>query len=621
MAAPMEVKMFVHVTGKEVFKTLSITDERRFDRMLAKFCPDDTVQLIANLCVMCGLFPETSSRIVNVEGVDCPINLYIQIRMSAQFLSPSIRDWAINEALKGRPIFFRQQLLFLLKKIVLLGSPDGTIKPQQNGSDWYSLGRMCLDITNFLDPERHESNTNAKNWFEQLRNSLIARLTPGFELLHPPSFQRGVVRSRAILRLFETKHPEFADGKSLNNFFFERQGVHLTTFFEITMAIYTHFLTVTDGEEIFEGVPERFRLDRSVYFRLLGIPKSELDAYFSLLARQLFQLKDEIKKDFVVTSYPHCDFTTFRRFPLLLLNEQVFTCLDIGFLLEKVSFGLFRTLHNSLPDDEKQINRKSPTLANRLSAYWGEAVESYFQHLLENAPGFFPDLTFDTGKGRSQQIDGLIYDGDSAAVIEVKAQYLTASAKYGSTDKLLEELNRKFGLKKRSKEDSSRGALDQLLSDIEKLFPKNVDVTGQARNFSCPSEFLSAHNIFPVLVIDETYLACPFVQWRLMAWFDAELKTRAICGSVKIHPLLVVSLEFLEAIEEPIKKGTFSFLEFCNFWKKRNESHLEFWQYDSWNCLMLYFEEVGIGNQRNSRVQEEFDYFMSGLMQRLATDN
>ena len=90
----------------------------------------------------------------------------------------------INQKLEGvsiieRPIFHRQQLLALMKKVLLDSRDDGELDPNEDHNEArYQLGKACLLMSDFLvsadQNERHRGCTGAREanflWFHQCRS-------------------------------------------------------------------------------------------------------------------------------------------------------------------------------------------------------------------------------------------------------------------------------------------------------------------------------------------------------------------------------------------------------------------------------------------------------------------
>ena len=131
-----------------------------------------------------------------------------------------------SDSMLERPVFHRQQLLALLKQ-VLLDSPDDGERdpnPNENVSERYALGRSGLLMNNLLftkDQEERLVKGDGPDENERIHGELFAQWLPTSELLNPPNVVQSIIRSLEYARIFDERFSEFtfAEGQSLSQRF------------------------------------------------------------------------------------------------------------------------------------------------------------------------------------------------------------------------------------------------------------------------------------------------------------------------------------------------------------------------------------------------------------------
>src|SRR5947209_121902 len=106
-----------------------------------------------------------------------------------------------------RPLFHRQQLLAMMKRVLLESSEDGEFdpNPKENVQHRYALGRACLMINDFLFPKEQEERLRKgedPDEDERIHGELFAQWLPTSELMNPPDPMNAVVRNLEYVRIF-----------------------------------------------------------------------------------------------------------------------------------------------------------------------------------------------------------------------------------------------------------------------------------------------------------------------------------------------------------------------------------------------------------------------------------
>lgn len=97
---------------------------------------------------------------------DIPNATRVQKRLAASLLNHKFLMRIEQKFARGsvvvHPVFHRQQLLAMLKKVLLESAEDGQINPnpQQNIKVRFKLGEACLIMNNLLFPEEQSERLN-----------------------------------------------------------------------------------------------------------------------------------------------------------------------------------------------------------------------------------------------------------------------------------------------------------------------------------------------------------------------------------------------------------------------------------------------------------------------------
>lgn len=135
------------------------------------------------------------------------------------------------------------------------------------------------------------------------------------------------------------------------------------------------------------------------------------------------------------TSFLTESLNVFRQSPLVKLDVNRVLILDLEFLAELLTSGVYWSIFDSLPANRREMFRE----------LWGRLFEIYAVELLKQsypqATGMLrPDVKYKAG-----QIDALLDFGEVVVVFEIKSSLLTESAKRtGKSSQFVPDYERKF---------------------------------------------------------------------------------------------------------------------------------------------------------------------------------
>jgi hypothetical protein len=240
-------------------------------------------------------------------------------------------------------------------------------------------------------------------------------------------------------------------------------------------------------------------------------------------------------EDFEQTSFLTESLNIFRQHPLVKLDATRVLILDLEFLAELLTSGVYWSIFDSLPANRRETFRE----------LWGRLFEIYAVDLLKQ---FYPepsgilrsDMNYQTG-----QIDALLDFGDVVIVFEIKSSLLTESAKRsGKSSQFLPDYERKFV-------QNAKGApkaLLQLAASCQAVEEgKIVTATKPVR-------------IYPVCVSDE-----PVVESFFFTTYSNEIFLRQLSAGSHIQPVTMMSINELEEILPYVSANSFSWPELLDF--------------------------------------------------------
>jgi|GEM_PF-1689527 len=223
------------------------------------------------------------------------------------------------------------------------------------------------------------------------------------------------------------------------------------------------------------------------------------------------------------------DFNAFRERPLLRLRDGREIVIDLHFLIENASVGVFWNV----------LRRMSDTGRKLFLSYWGNIFEKYVNLQLERHTPADGVLSFGCIVDECE-VDAVLMLGRIAVVFESKAGMLPNAAKC-SRDVITvrKAIERKFVSNTRGKQKGVR----QLARSCSAIS------SGQ-------SEFGEVDQVFPILVVDEPSFQTPGINTCLAGRF-AELADR----QDKIEPLAVFTIDEMETILPHVAAGDLSWSE------------------------------------------------------------
>jgi hypothetical protein len=216
---------------------------------------------------------------------------------------------------------------------------------------------------------------------------------------------------------------------------------------------------------------------------------------------------DELKRKSFLTE----SLTCFRNYPMLRMDSDQVLILDLQFVVELLTSGVYWSIHDNLLDSKR----------GDFKELWGRMFELYIVGLLQQfypqASGMLsPDVEYTGG-----QIDALLDFGSAVIVMEIKSSLLTEPAKRSADkDAFVADFRRKFVENEKGKPK----AIKQLAAACRALLKGEVKT---ANGNAIPV-------IYPVFVSDEPIVEATFSN----TYFNEEFQKEGI-DQLRVKPLTV----------------------------------------------------------------------------------
>lgn len=316
--------------------------------------------------------------------------------------------------------------------------------------------------------------------------------------------------------------------------------VPLDDFLAIVFGLYSHGLKINkdmrnalfDMEKIFKkigpsGLLPRFMSARS---RTPSLFRSELGGGRTPSRKGFFQ---ELQSH----SFIGGSLVEFRRRPLLMLDKKRAVILDLQFLAELLTVGVYYAVFDSLPTNRRE----------RFREMWGRMFELYVVGLLQQAypvvTGLARPLLVDV-RFPGGQIDALLDFGNSVLVFEVKSSLLTERAKRtGKRAPFEHDVKKKFVRNERGKPKG----VTQLANACQAIMKGLIDVAA------------ASPTIYPVLVSDERACEVPCFN----SYLDGILKAQ-LGEASGVRPLSVMSINEFEEVLGEASAGHLDWFKFLD---------------------------------------------------------
>jgi hypothetical protein len=239
------------------------------------------------------------------------------------------------------------------------------------------------------------------------------------------------------------------------------------------------------------------------------------------------------------TNFETLEYRALRERPIMIVEDGRGMILDPTFFVERLSIGALFHVAGGMGRQE----------SNRLFGSFGDAFEEYatdfLRRMYPSRPGLVDRVAFGVigrdGQGKGFEIDTSVIDVKRAAIMEIKAAFLSEAAIADpNPETLLNEIRSKYGAAQ-GKGERGKGVA-QLARSIGAI------IRGEWEGPN--GEFAGMTTLYPVLVVHDGRLDAPALGNFLEADF------RALLGPVPegkhVAPLTIMTIQDLENLEKSV---------------------------------------------------------------------
>lgn len=493
-------------------------------RWVRGFKRSHTILQLAQMNAFLSLFSEDADSVEKVQRTLAAnyLNDTLMERLRATFAQ------AKNA---GRPVFFRQQILALLRMCLSVSEEDAPVSPVGKTDGGFVLGEACLVVSDYLLSEKQhkaiEEGTQARR-----RKHLAMQMGPQLELQNPLNLLLAIARAETIFsdllrsRKIQAQLKQKLGGFELLKEFRKATGFSLQRYRDFVFLIVCYY----NSKDFDDFITDQglIWINPETFIRQTAIKSDNFRRFLSLEAIPLKDLADKMKEGVLPLS--SLDFNLFRRWPLIQVDAETHICLDPSFLLEKLGTGLRWMVINSfsLLKDREQV----------LQAF-GYLFELYVDRLMREIYPASSNVFFSFSKFQNgdEAFDGVLCLGEHLIVMKYKGGLLKEEAKYSGKLKALEaDMDKKFGT-------GPHGGVRQIVKKLERLFhakPVKRDRVAQIDRL-----LPGITKITPVLVVQEPFFRFDFLNEILNQGFGRLMKKGKL-KPIEIAPLQVIDIESLE---------------------------------------------------------------------------
>jgi len=452
------------------------------------------------------------------------------------YLSPELRQELIskfgNVNAASRPLCHPLQLLYLAKLAAILGRDDAQARNESLEGHVFEFGTASLMINDlFCTPQEREALRTGSQ--DQKTKELMTQLSAANDLSNPTPIRNLFVRAFVTYSIC-LKSPELIErikkeacGLNFEQDFEKLVGLPVMAWLSIVVGLF--FSLRGHSMQQFITKPEVYVLDRRVCLANSLLEHAQINGFFDTLSMTF----EEFRKTMGSSARPvdeRLDLLPFKAKPFLNVAPEAYACFDTALLAEQLHSGPYFALWSRLSSKQER---------DWASSAWGLVFESYVQWLLSGIRAHLGgELNFDTAwtKTGEKSFDAILVRARLVAVFEFKSGFMTQEARYSNdSEKFMEDLTGKIG----------KGCT-QLARDIAALFPPN-GVGDGLTNVELPRK---VEFVLPVLVVQESMLRNPFVNYFLNRHFQAALASSPVRGGIEVLPLNVIHITALEGMTE-----------------------------------------------------------------------
>lgn len=455
----------------------------------------------------------------------------VHLDLAGKFVEPQILTRIMQQPMQGGAasvVFNRIGCLLTIRHLMLFGGTD----PQPWNTS--KVGRLGLLANDFVQ------NTPIPNTQTLSSLDVLLFMAPTWDIYN--SRNLGHAMSRMFTILTEILPGDDPTVKKLVGQLgiapdkIEIDGIPLYQFAALVFALFAYARSPQAKTAVLFNPNE--------VLGQTGFPQEILDRFLDARAKTLNEFRSILSKGAVVSQESFFDelkrrpfliesLNTFRTYPFFRLDADRVVMLDVQFVVELLTSGVYWSIHDSLPGPKRSTFKE----------LWGRLFELYTSNLLAYfypplSGMLTPDIEYNGG-----QIDALLDFGSYVLVFEIKSSLLTEPAKRSADrNSFLVDFRRKFVENERGKPK----AIKQLAAACRAILSGEIPT---AKTGEPPV-------IYPIFVSDEPAVEATFMN----AFFHEEFQKEGVTDQ-RVKPLTVMTIDELEQTLSYVTDNDFSWDE------------------------------------------------------------
>jgi hypothetical protein len=424
------------------------------------------------------------------------------------------------------------------------------------------------------------------------------------ELGSPPDIQRSLARADVLFT--ELVHDpavlQQSGGFDFLRAFRDAAGLTIEDYYNLVFFVISWFY----GHSIQQMLEDtsKFVVNLRDYVSTTHLSQGTDDAFLSLNSVTVGQLPS-VRLDH--EGAPNRDVSSIQYRPLCSLGDGMVACLDVDFLLEKLSSGVYQLIAEGYTTHQKE----------RAQGAWGYLFEEYVNRIMgalhpqtrsrSLAGNFAQSPAYTT---REEAFDGILISPTNPKhifVFQYKSQFIKPEIKYtDDVAKFEQALDRRgsFGV-------GRKGGVRQLVDNIGLLWNKDK---AKRKVLSPPFGVMAGfERVTPVLVVQELFFRGDFLNWTLNNRLQNLLAGADVSDGVVVEPLMVIDIESLEILKQYVQAGFCTISQAINSLNKRDTERLAAFR----RHLAVYLQQFP--TIKDADVEERFEKLME-RMRRLIKD-
>ena len=495
--------------------------------------------------------------------------------IAAKFVVPQLIPRIFDEKLEfgAFPVVFsRIGCLQIVRQLMLFG---GLQEPSSQWNQFY-VGRLALLANDFLQIEPVFPASGPTNL------DLLLILAPTWDIYNTRNLGHAMSRMFTLLtEIMPGDDPLVVKlfsrlGLSADNI--QIDGIPLNEFVSIVFALFAFGRSIDGPVRVLFRISEIFSqtdFPQELLIKMVDARARNVQQFRMLLGGGEEQTREKFADELKRKSFLTESLTCFRNFPMLRMDSDQVLILDLQFVVELLTSGVYWSIHDNLPDSKR----------GDFKELWGRMFELYIVGLLQQfyprASGMLsPDVEYTGG-----QIDALLDFGSAVIVMEIKSSLLTEPAKR-SADKgaFVADFRRKFVENEKGKPK----AIKQLAAACRALLTGEVKT---ANGNAIPV-------IYPVFVSDEPIVEATFSN----AYFNEDFQKEGI-DELRVKPLTVMSTDEFEQVLPHVADNDFTWEELLQI--RFNEFGV--YPFSVGQTIYYLLRSKGLASKQNPALKQKAD--------------